>query len=112
LIDSDGSFTDVLVNQPNLTICFHIKDISLAYKVRSFLNYGTISKIKNKNACTYVLTNKFGFFKLLPLLNNKLKHQDKLKRYFLLCKYYNLSLPIGQDEHTLSSLVPINLLNN
>lgn len=112
LIDSDGSFTDVLVNQPNLTICFHIKDISLAYKVRSFLNYGTISKIKNKNACTYVLTNKFGFFKLLPLLNNKLKHQDKLKRYFLLCKYYNLSFPIGQDEHTLASLVPINLLNN
>ncbi len=109
LIDSDGSFTNILDNQPNLTICFHIKDISLAYKIRSFLNYGTISKIKNKNACTYVLTNQFGFLKLLPLLNNKLKHQDKLKRYFLLCKHYNLSFPIGQEEQ---SLVPIDLLNN
>jgi hypothetical protein len=77
-------------NQPKLTICFHIKDISLAYKIKSFLHYGTVSKIKNKNACTYILTNKFGFMKLLPLLYGKIKQIDKFNRYILLCKYFNI----------------------
>jgi hypothetical protein len=82
-----------LNNQPNLTICFHIKDISLAYKIKNFLHYGTVSKIKNKNACTYVLTNKFGFIKLLPILHGKIKHIEKFTRYILLCKHYNIILP-------------------
>ena len=52
LIDADGSLTDVRKNQPNITICFHQKDISLAYKIRGILNYGTVSKIKDKDAIT------------------------------------------------------------
>jgi hypothetical protein len=65
LIDSDGYFSPFVENvslfQPNLTICFHIKDVHLAYKIRTFLTFGTVSKIKNKNACKFVLTNKNGF---------------------------------------------------
>ena len=90
LIDADGSFTNVLKNKPNLTIAFHNKDISLAYKIRQFLGYGTVSKIKNKNACKYVLTNSSGFIKLLPLLKNKLQHIEKYNRYLLLCDYFDL----------------------
>ena len=88
----DGCFTDILKNKPNLTICFHIKDISLAYKIKTFIQYGTVSKIKNKNACKYVLTHKDGFKKLLPLLENKIKHLEKLRRYFLLCDFYEIKL--------------------
>lgn len=100
LIDADGSFTDILINQPNLTICFHKKDISLAYKIKTFIKFGTISKIKNKNACKYVLTNKKGFFKLLPLLQNKLRHVEKLRRYFLLCHFYQIkfSSPVNAPK--------------
>jgi hypothetical protein len=106
LIDSDGSFTNILNNQPNLTICFHIKDISLAYKIKSFIHYGTVSKIKTKNACTYVLTNKLGFFKLLPILFNKIKQDEKLKRYFLLCQHYNIILP------PINTALPVVDINN
>ena len=94
LIDADGSFTDVSKHKPNLTICFHIKDISLAYKIKKFIKYGTISKIKNKNACKYVLTHKQGLQRLLLLLQDKIKHVEKYRRYLLLCQYYQIK---GQD---------------
>ncbi len=95
LIDSDGYFSEVVSpqgqkKQPNLTIAFHIKDIHLAYKIRSFINFGTVSKIKNKSVCKYVLTNKNGFIFLLNLLEGKLFHQKKQERYRLLCSYYGL----------------------
>lgn len=90
LIDSDGSFTDISKHKPNLTICFHIKDISLAHKIKTFIGFGTVSKIKKKNSCKYVLTNKNGFVKILPLLQNKLKHYEKLRRYILLSNYFNI----------------------
>jgi hypothetical protein len=95
LIDADGHFTDVTM-APNLTVAFHIKDISLAYKIKSFLGFGTVSNIKNKKACKYVLTNRKGFLKLLPLLHNKLQHFTKIHRYNLLCKHYGLT--VGANE--------------
>jgi LAGLIDADG endonuclease len=92
LIDADGHFTDVTKSgKPNLTIAFHIKDISLAYKIKSEIGAGTVSNIKNKKACKYVLTNKQGFLFLLPLLHNKLQHSTKIHRYNLLCKHYGLT---------------------
>lgn len=91
LIDADGHFTDVSTNNPNLTICFHLKDISLAYKIKKYITYGTVSKIKDKNACKYVLTNKRGFTKLLPVLYNKLLHIEKQKRFKLLCNFYQIN---------------------
>lgn len=90
LIDADGSFTDVTKNKPNLTIGFHIKDISLAYRIKAYIGYGHVSKIKKKQACIYVLTKRLGFIKLLTLLNNKLKHKKKYERYIKLCNFYHI----------------------
>lgn len=101
LIDADGCFTDVSKHKPNLTICFHIKDIHLAYKIKSFLGYGTVSKIKNKNACKYVLTKKQGFLRLLSLLKNKLRHLEKIRRYLLLYQYYFHTLENSFDQNFL-----------
>jgi LAGLIDADG endonuclease len=91
LIDADGHFTDVTKSsKPNLTIAFHIKDISLAYKIKSFLDAGTVSNVKDKKACKYVLTNSKGFLKLLPLLHNKLQHSTKIQRHNLLCSHFKM----------------------
>lgn len=98
LIDADGSFTDIRQNTPNLTICFHLKDISLAYKIKQFLRYGQVTKIKNKQACKYVLTNSKGFKFLLPLLNGKFKHKIKKQRYFLFCRYYGVVLVASRGD--------------
>lgn len=46
LIAADGRFPDISTNSPYFTIAFLINDISLAYKIRAFIKYGTISKIK------------------------------------------------------------------
>lgn len=105
LIDADGSFSDVSISQPNLTICFHIKDIHLAYKIRSFLTFGTISKIKNKNACKFVLTNQTGLIFLLKILNKKLQHKQKQERCSALCIFYKI-LPL--DNNNLNSLFNFN----
>jgi hypothetical protein len=118
LIDADGSFSSFdPVSQPKLTICFHLKDIHLAYKIRTLISYGTVSKIKNKNSCIYVLTNHNGFLFLLPLLFNKLQHQQKRLRYQSLCHFFNLSfpspfLPIVPSSVDSSSLFPFPLLHN
>lgn len=95
LIDADGHFTDITKkssSNPNLTIAFHIKDISLAYKIRSFLAAGTVSNIKDKRACKYVLTNSKGFLKLLPLLHNKLQHSTKIHRHNLICGLFDFTI--------------------
>ncbi len=107
LIDADGSFTNVSKTQPKLTIAFHMNDISLAYKIRQFLRFGTIAKIKNKKAYTYVLTNRFGFLRLLPLLYGKLQHTLKKERYALLCSYYGI-VPDKQGTENSS----LRLVNN
>lgn len=142
LIDADGCFNDISKHKPKLTITFHLKDISLSYKIKNFIQYGTVSKIKNKNACTYVLTNKFGFFKLIKILDNarasdyaaartpalvsiynqeglgvdsgpgtetrafKLKHNEKLRRYLLLCQYYAHSSELTQRVNSEITLSP------
>jgi len=100
LIDADGSFTDPFKNSPNLTIASHIKDISLAYKIRAFIEYGTVSKIGTKRACTFVSTNRLGMLKLLPLLANKSQHSIKAQRYLSLCTYYGIQFSPPLPEET------------
>lgn len=94
LIDADGSLTDIRHNvpKPNITICFHLKDQSLAHKIRQYIQYGTITKIKNKNAIKYVLTKKFGIIKLLSVLSGKLLVPSKIERYVLFCNKYGVDV--------------------
>lgn len=76
--------TDIRHNQANITICFHLKDLTLAYKIRTYIGYGTITRIKNRQACKYVLTNKFGIKKMVSVLEGKLLVPSKIERCVLL----------------------------
>ena len=96
LIDSDG-YINAPFSQPKIVICFHEKDVSLAYKIKQFIKYGTVKKVSKKKAYNFTLTNKNGFYKLLPLIT-ELKIKRKHSRYLHLCQYYNISLPENRSQ--------------
>ena len=73
LIDGDGHFTKNL----NLIITFSILDVPLAYYIKSYIGYGNVKKIKNKNAYIYILTHKKGIEKVLLLINGKIRSESK-----------------------------------
>lgn len=73
LIDGDGHFS----KNPQLVIVFRLKDASLAYWLKSRLEHGTVTKVKNKNAYIFKLSSKSAIEKVLLLINNKLRTQTK-----------------------------------
>lgn len=70
LIDGDGNFNN---QKGNLTICFDIRDIDLAYNLKSKIGYGRVSKIKDKKAVKLVISSSDGLLRILTLINGKLK---------------------------------------
>jgi len=76
LIDGDGHFS----NNNQLIIVFHIRDVSLAYYLKKRLGYGTIKKVKNKNAVILVISSIKGLIIVLSLINGKLKHFSKINQ--------------------------------
>jgi len=76
LIDGDGHFSDI--NQ--LIIVFHLRDVSLAYYIKKRLGYGTVRKVKNKNAVILVISSKKGLNIVFNLINGKLKHINKINQ--------------------------------
>jgi hypothetical protein len=89
LIDGDGHFSS---NQ-QLIIVFNSKDIFLAYYIKSYLGYGQVNKVKDKNAYIYVLSKKAGILKVLNLINNKLRTElkyNQVKNNILSNQSYNL----------------------
>lgn len=79
LIDGDG-YISRMQDQPNITISFQIKDISLAYYIKKTIGYGTVSKIPGKNACKYVLTNHEGLKIVCLLISDRLRIDRKILR--------------------------------
>lgn len=73
LIDGDGHFS----KNPQLVICFHLNDVSLAYFIKSYINHGTVKKVKDKNAYIFVLSSKSSIMRVLGLINNKLRTINK-----------------------------------
>ena len=74
LIDGDGHFSKT----PQLVIVFNELDASLAYFIKSRLNYGNIYKVKNKKAIILVVAKRDGIIKVLKLINGKIRSQQKL----------------------------------
>lgn len=66
LIEADG-----YLGPSNVEIVYHAKDTSAAYVLRSFLGYGNIYKVKDKNAVKFVISNRAGRNHLLNLINGK-----------------------------------------
>ena len=76
LIDGDGHFS----KNNQLIIAFHIKDVSLAYYIKRKLGYGSVRKIKNKNAVILVISSKKGLETVFNFINGKLKHINRINQ--------------------------------
>lgn len=76
LIDGDGHFS----LQQQLVIVFSELDVSLAYYIKSRIGFGQVKKVKDKNACLYVLSNIDGIIKVVNLINGKLRTYNKYKQ--------------------------------
>ncbi len=74
LIDGDGHFS----SKQQLVIAFNSSDSSLAYYLKKQIGYGSVHKVKNKNAVILVVTAIKGMEKVISLINGKLRTNDKL----------------------------------
>ena len=87
LIDGDGHFNKL----KQLIIVFSAPDAFLAYKLKTRIGYGNVIKVDNKGAYIFVISNKAGIFKILNLINGKIRTNVKydqimgsvLKDYYL-----------------------------
>ena len=86
LIDGDGHISKT----PQIVICFAIKDISLAYYLKKRIGYGSIQKIKDKNAVNLVIAHTKGLIKVYNLICNKLVINHKVQSLSFLAQSLNI----------------------
>lgn len=73
LIDGDGHFNKL----KQLIVVFSAPDAFLAYKLKTRIGYGNVRKVDNKGAYIFVISNKAGIFKILNLINEKIRTNNK-----------------------------------
>lgn len=76
LIDGNGHFS----SKQQLVITFNSLDISLAYFIKKQIGYGSVYKVKKKNAVTLVIAAKKGLETVINLINGKLRSKNKFKQ--------------------------------
>jgi hypothetical protein len=76
LIDGDGNFS----SKQQLVIVFNSLDVSLAYYIKNRLGYGSIRKVKIKNAILLIITAKKGLEKVINLINGKIRTENKVNQ--------------------------------
>lgn len=64
----------------HLNICFSEKDKSLAYYIKAYLGYGSVSNIKDKKAVKLVVSHSKGLIKIVSLVNGKLRLISKINQ--------------------------------
>ena len=74
LIDGDGHFS----SKQQLVIVFNLADIQLGYYIKKQLGFGSIQKVKNKNAGLLVIASIKGLEKTITLINGKIRSHSKL----------------------------------
>lgn len=74
LIDGDGHFS----SKQQLVIAFNSLDTHLAYYLKKQIGYGSVQKVKNKNAVLLVVSAIKGIERVINLINGKLRSQSKL----------------------------------
>lgn len=102
LIDGGGHF-----NKQQLVIAFHSLDASLAYYIKKRIGYGSVNKVKDKNAFILVIAARKGIEKIIKLINGKIRTENKLdqinnnilshKNFFELNKTIDLRLNLSND---------------
>jgi hypothetical protein len=76
LIDGDGYFS----KSQQLVITFNYPDAFLAYYLKERLGYGSVRKVKNKNAYLLIVSNKKGMLNVINLINGKLKTEHRFNQ--------------------------------
>ena len=78
LIDGDGHFS----SKQQLIIAFHLLDAPLAYYIKERLGFGSVKKVKDKNAFLLVISAKKGIEKVIHLINGKLITEIKYNQIY------------------------------
>jgi LAGLIDADG endonuclease len=73
LIDGNGHFS----SKQQLAIVFHSLDVSLAYYIKKRLGFGSVRKVKEKNAFILIIAAIKGIEKILNLINGKIRTENK-----------------------------------
>ena len=94
LIEGDGHFS----NQNQLILAFHIYDIRLAYYLKSRQGYGSVKKVKDKQAVTYIISNKEGLLKVISLINGKIRTPLKYNQIIQNITYPLNKLPLDNTS--------------
>ena len=76
LIDVDGHFS----SKQQLVIVFHSSDVSLAYFIKERLGFGSVKKVKDKNAFILIISSKEGLEKVIGLINGKIRTENKFNQ--------------------------------
>jgi hypothetical protein len=76
LIDGDGHFT----SKQQLVIVFHSLDACLAYYIKQRLGFGTVRKVKDKNAFLLIVAARKGMEKVISLINGKIRTDNKFNQ--------------------------------
>jgi len=74
LIDGNGHFS----KQFQLVIVFDSLSASLAYYLKQKIGYGSVKKVKDKNAYLLVISSFKAIEKVINLINNKIRSFNKL----------------------------------
>ncbi len=77
LIDGDGN----IGKNGYITIVFCERDVSLAYRLKKLVGYGSVRKVKDKKAWIYVISNKEGVVKVATWIRDKLCLESKVEAY-------------------------------
>ena len=76
LIDGDGHFS----SKQQLVLVFNSLDASLAYYIKERLGFGSVHKVKDKNALLLVIAARKGLEKVINLINGKIRTENKFNQ--------------------------------
>ena len=76
LIDGDGHFS----SKQQLVIVFHSLDASLAYYIKERVGFGSVKKVKDKNAYLLIIAARKGIEKVINLINGKIRTENKFNQ--------------------------------
>jgi len=76
LIEGDGHFS----SKQQLVIVFYSLDVSLAYYIKERLGFGSVKKVKDKNAFLLVVAARKGLEKVINLINGKIRTENKFNQ--------------------------------
>ena len=104
LIDGDGHFSKI----GQLVIAFSSPDAFLAYYLKERLGFGTVKKVKDKNAYLLIISKVEGIIKVFYLINGKLRTELKWNQVINLIKTNKDKYHLNIDNFTMNKTTDFN----